>query len=149
METENEPITPGQIFTSLQKDGKPQAMAWVKGGPGAPYLNGLVKFYETPYGGVLTEAELFGLPDAGALSSIQLYHMDIRENENCSGKIYFLPPLLSRQGYAWLSFYDRRFAIPDITGKILILRRESDEFSFLPSEEKGGRIGSGMIRLTE
>ena len=36
-------------------------LAWVTGGTMAPMLSGLVKFYHTPYGGTLIEAELFGL----------------------------------------------------------------------------------------
>ena len=56
-------MTPGEVFAEILEDNEPLAMAWVTGGTAAPALSGLVKFYETPYGGTLIEAELFGLPD--------------------------------------------------------------------------------------
>lgn len=58
----NRQSTPGEVFSELLEDGEPQALAWVTGGAAVPTLSGLVKFYNTPYGGTLVEAELFGLP---------------------------------------------------------------------------------------
>ena len=52
--------TPRIPFIQILENDRPQAMAWVTGGSQAPQLSGLVKFYDTPYGGVLIEAELFG-----------------------------------------------------------------------------------------
>ena len=49
---------PGEIFAELLEDGQPQALAWVTGSAALPTLSGLVKFYNTPYGGTLVEAEL-------------------------------------------------------------------------------------------
>lgn len=155
-----EPITPGRLFSDLLNDNKPQAMAWVTGGPAAPYLSGLVKFYETPYGGVLTEAEVFGLPDQAEPGSSNLYGMHILKDGSCSGakhccaggmassrRFQALPPLLSGQGYGWASFYDKRFTIPDILGRSVIISQNSDGSAAPLPGENSGRIGCGIIRL--
>lgn len=142
---EKEPVTPGRIFSDLLEDNEPQAMAWVKGGSGAPYLSGLVKFYEAPYGGVLIEAELFGLPNTGGAGSSELYDMnidtDIRGNES-------IPPLLSSQGYAWISFYGKHLTIPDILGGTVAVSRRADNPAGQSSGKKEEPVGSGVIRLT-
>lgn len=65
--------TPADIFVEILDDNEPLALAWVTGGTKAPYLSGLVKFFETPYGGTLIEAELFGLPDRMEAGSSDFY----------------------------------------------------------------------------
>ena len=69
--------TPADLFAEILEDNEPMAMAWVTGGPRAPGLSGLVKFYETPYGGTLIEAELFGLPDRYQTGASEFYGMHI------------------------------------------------------------------------
>ncbi len=79
-------ITPRLNFIYLLQNNRPRAIAWVRGnmhphrpsgfkGPGTmpspaqtspSSISGLVKFYDTNYGGVLVEAEIFGLPDLSA-----------------------------------------------------------------------------------
>ena len=81
----HEPITPGRVFSGLLEENGPQAAAWIRGGTGAPYLSGLVKFYETFYGGVLIEAELFGLPDEETAGSAGFYAMHIHTSGSCAG----------------------------------------------------------------
>ena len=46
-------ITPGMIFTDTLRNGKPEALAWIRGNAQNPQLSGVVKFYTTPYSGVL------------------------------------------------------------------------------------------------
>ncbi len=165
-----QPITPGRIFSDLLEENEPQAMAWVQGGPDAPYLSGLVKFYETFYGGVLIEAELFGLPDAGMESATSFYGIHIHENGDCSdpqagypatgnhynpgrtahpGHAGDLPPVLSYQGYAWSSFYDKRLTLPEIIGKSVVIHQMRDDFTSQPSGDSGAKIGCGVIRRTD
>ena len=67
-------ITPRMAFTNLLAENRPQAMAWVTGNSKAPQLSGLVKFYHTPYGGVLVEAEFFG----GVLGLLRHAHPPVR-----------------------------------------------------------------------
>lgn len=65
----NQSVTPADIFADLLRFRAPAAIAWVRGGSAAPNLSGLVKFYQTPYGGVLVEAEIFNLPNKQAPGS--------------------------------------------------------------------------------
>lgn len=159
--------TPRDIFSELLEDNEPQAMAWVTGSSFAPSLSGLVKFYETPYGGVLIEAEFFGLPNVALPGSTAFYAMHIHQAGNCSGNFQYtgdhynpsnmlhpnhagdLLPLFSNQGYAWLSFYDKRFTIPEIIGRSVIIHQNPDDFTSQPSGNSGEKIGCGVIRIAD
>ena len=77
-------VTPALVFSQLLKNNQPQAAAWVTGNTSAPQLSGLVKFYDTPYGGILIESELFGLPNIQTSGSSDFYAMHIHENGDCS-----------------------------------------------------------------
>lgn len=157
-------ITPGDVFADLLRFRKPEAIAWVKGGTAYPRLSGLVKFYSTPYGGVLMEAELFNLPNHGITGSTNYYAMHIHEHGDCSGDFskvggHYNPtatehpyhrgdllPLLGNEGYAWLSYYDKRFSIQEVTGRPVIIHLEPDDFTTQPSGNSGMMIGCGVIR---
>ena len=49
-----------------------------------PSLRGMVYFYQVPSGGLLIEAEVFGLPDRGSLDAPAFYAFHIHENGDCS-----------------------------------------------------------------
>ena len=160
-------VTPRLTFSELLRRNQPQAAAWVTGSPDAPQLSGLVKFYDTPYGGVLIEAELFGLPNIRSAGSSDFYAMHIHEHGDCSqhfmktGPHYNpsgqphpmhagdLLPLLANQGYAWESFYDKRFRVADILNRSVIIHQHRDDFTSQPSGDSGIMIGCGVIRQTE
>ena len=55
-------------------------------------------------------------------------------------------PLLGNQGYAWTSFYDKRFAIDDIIGKSVVIHSRRDDFTTQPAGDSGEKIGCGVIR---
>lgn len=163
----NKAITPRMTFSDLLEDNEPAALAWVTGDNAAPRLSGLVKFYNTPYGGVLIEAEIFGLPDIGIPGSSDFYAMHIHENGDCSagftrtGDHYNpsgsphpshagdMPPLLANQGYAWLAFYDKRFSVKDIIGRSVVIHSRRDDFTSQPSGDAGAKIGCGVIEPAE
>ena len=156
--------TPRLPFVQLLENNAPQAMAWVTGGSAAPQLSGLVKFYDTPYGGVLVEAEVFGLPNISTPGATDFYALHIHENGDCSqdftrtGEHYGpgtephpdhagdLLPLMGNQGYAWSAFYDKRFRISDIMGRSVVIHAKRDDFSSQPSGDAGAKIGCGVIR---
>ena len=73
----NQSVTPADIFADLLRFRAPAAIAWVRGGDAAPNLSGLVKFYQTPYSGVLVEAEIFNLPNKQEPGSTDFYAMHI------------------------------------------------------------------------
>lgn len=151
----NQSVTPADIFADLLRFRAPAAIAWVRGGSAAPNLSGLVKFYQTPYGGVLVEAEIFNLPNKQAPGSTDFYAMHIHQNGDCSddfaktgdhynpsGKPHpdhagDLLPLLGNEGYAWLSFYDKRFSTDDIIGRSVVIHSHADDFTSQPAGNSG------------
>ena len=155
--------TPRLAFVQLLEDNRPQAMAWVQGQEAAPQVSGLVKFYDTPYGGTLVEAEVFGLPNIAVLGSSGFYALHIHEKGDCSrnftqtGEHYNplnnphpyhagdLLPLFSNQGYAWMSFYDKRFQVKDIIGRSVVIHNDRDDFTSQPSGNSGAKIACGVI----
>ena len=157
-------MTPGMIFTDTLRNKRPEAMAWIRGNAQNPQLSGIVKFYETPYAGVLIEAEIFGLPNITTQFSSDFYAMHIHEKGDCTmpfdktGEHYNptkeahpdhagdMLPLMGNQGYAWLSFYDKRFTIPEIMGRSVIINKMPDDFKTQPSGDAGEKIGCGVIR---
>lgn len=158
-------ITPRVTFIQLLENNTPQAIAWVTGSPEYPQISGLAKFYDTPYGGTLIESEFFGLPNISVQNSTTYYAMHIHEFGNCSdsfqhiGEHYNpsaqphpfhagdLLPLLSNQGYAWSSFYDKRFQVKDIIGRSVVIHAQADDFTSQPAGNSGIKIGCGVIRV--
>lgn len=160
-------FTPRLTFVNILEKNRPRAVAWVKGNSTHSQLSGLVKFYDTPYGGVLVEAEIFGLPNVTEQGSSDFYAMHIHENGDCSGSFeksgsHYNPtdhphpehegdmiPLLGNQGYAWVSFYDKRFDIDDIIGRSVIIHSRRDDFTTQPAGDSGDKIGCGVIRVED
>lgn len=157
-------VTPRLTFIPLLEQDYIRALAWVTGNSSYPKLSGLVKFYETPYNGVLVEAEVFGLPDTISKNSSNFYGFHIHEYGDCTlpfdkaGGHYNptnqphpqhsgdLVPLLGNQGYAWCAFFDRRYTVDEIIGKSVIIHRNPDDFTTQPSGNSGEMIGCGVIR---
>lgn len=160
----NYQTTPRIAFTDLLLRDHPDAAAWLKGNTRNSALSGMVKFYHTTYGGVLVEAQIFGLPNVEAVGSSNFYAMHIHEFGDCSddfahtGTHYNpqdtthpnhagdMPPLLGNQGYAYSVFYDKRFTIPEIIGRAVIIHEMPDDFTTQPAGNAGEKIGCGEIR---
>ena len=77
-------LTPGMAFTGLLLQNHPDAIAWITGDGPDSTLNGSVKFYSTTYGGILVEAQIFGLPGIDTPGSSNFYAMHIHESGDCS-----------------------------------------------------------------
>ena len=56
-------LTPYDIFISILSKNKPAAEAMIQGNSNYPNIFGMIHFYDTPFGGVLVSAEIYGLPD--------------------------------------------------------------------------------------
>ena len=69
-------MTSESIFADLLINDNPQAIAWISGSETTPELNGRVKFFNTPFGGVLVEAQVFGLPSQTLLPMINNSNID-------------------------------------------------------------------------
>ena len=159
-------ITPGMNFKHILTNQTPQAMAWVTGGTDFPDISGMVRFYSTPYGGILVEAEFFNLPNVNIPGSSDFYGFHIHEFGDCSQNFantgeHFnprhlphpyhagdFPPLFGNQGYAWMAFYDKRFFIEDIMGKSVVVHRMVDNFTTQPSGNSGEKIACGVIKTS-
>lgn len=157
-------ITPAQHFVWMMQNIQPTATAWIIGSRDYPNLSGLVKFYNTDYEGILITAEVFGLPNVSLPGSTDFYAMHIHEFGDCAlpfnrtGSHYTrdnelhpnhtgdLLPLLGNQGYAWCAFYDKRFDIPEIIGRSVVIHSMSDDFHTQPAGNSGEKIGCGVIR---
>lgn len=157
--------TPADNFLYLLNQGQPNAIAWIQGNTSQPQVAGSVKFYETPYGGILIEAEIFGLPNINVQGSSDFYGFHIHESGNCqrpfnqTGNHYNptnmphpqhagdMPPLMGNQGYAYQVFYDKRFRLDEIVGRSVVIHQMADDFHTQPSGNSGDKIGCGTIRF--
>ncbi|MBQ7796890.1 MAG: superoxide dismutase family protein [Lachnospiraceae bacterium] len=162
----NSQMTPGSTFQYILSNQMPSAVAWVRGGTAHPAISGLVKFYQTPYQGILVEAEIFNLPGVNQQGSTGFFAMHIHQNGNCANNFANvgphmgapgsmhpfhsgdLIPLLANQGYAWTAFYDKRFTIRDILGRSVIIHMNPDDFRTQPSGNSGSMIACGEIRTS-
>lgn len=156
-------ISPESAFTEILSLNKEHAAANIVGNDEQPQLNGTVKFFQTPYDGVLIQAEIFGLPDTSKDSTSNFYAMHIHETGNCTppfdktGEHYNpknkphpshagdLVPLLSNRGYAYGVFFDSRFSIDEVIGRSVIIHYNPDDFTTQPSGNSGTKIGCGVI----
>ncbi len=159
--------TPAISFLQILRQGQPDAAAWIQGSASWPQTAGSVKFYKTPYEGVLVEAQIFGLPNIQTPGSTDFYGMHIHEYGDCTrpfsragdhynpGQLAHpqhagdLPPLLGNQGYAYLVFYDKRFRLEEIIGRSVIIHSMPDDFRTQPAGDSGERIGCGVIRSAD
>lgn len=150
-------------FMNLMHNNSPQALARVYGSHRYPDLKGTVRFYQTPYEGILITAEFYHLPSESCGSS-SFYGFHIHENGDCSddfantGSHYNplhqphpehagdLPPLLSSNGYAFMTVYAEQLTIPQIIGKSVIVHEQPDDFTTQPSGNSGNKIACGVIR---
>lgn len=156
--------TPADLFHDILIRNTPDAVAWIRGNEDNPRLSGAAKFFQTPYGGILVEAELFGLPNISIPDSGNFYGMHIHEYGDCelpfdkTGEHYSktpqmhpmhtgdMVPIMGNQGYAWLSFYNKRFQLPEILGRSVVIHAMPDDFMTQPSGNSGAKIGCGIIR---
>lgn len=156
-------LTPEATFTGLLLQNHPDAIAWITGDTPDSTLNGSVKFYNNAYSGILVKAQIFGLPNIDVPGATNFYAMHIHESGDCSDHfnhtgVHYnpgntahpdhagdMPPLLGNQGYAFSVFYDKRFTLPDIIGRSVIIHEKPDDFTSQPAGNAGNKIGCGRI----
>lgn len=151
-------MLPESIFIRLLSSGKPDAIAYIEGSASAPGLWGQIKFYDSPFDGVLIEAQLFQLPAEDAF-----FAMHIHESGDCTppfdhtGNHYNptnvihplhagdLTPILSNQGFAYSVMFTQRFTLDEILNRSVIIHSNPDNFTSQPSGNPGAKIGCGTI----
>ena len=146
--------------------GVPDAVAAIHGGAEYPGINGNVKFYQTARG-VLTVAEIFGLPSPTEKCGNDIFAFHIHSGATCTGNAedefadagthynpegcthpYHagdMPPLFSAGGTAFLAFLSNRFSADEIIGKTVIIHDKPDDFTSQPSGNAGKKIACGEI----
>ncbi len=152
-----------EIFMDTLSENRPDAIALIKGNHDNPMLQGMVKFFKTPVGGIMIETQVMGLPNAFQLYSSRFYGFHIHEKGNCrnnfanTGNHYNpknlphpdhagdLPPLMSSQGFAYSIFYTERFTIDEVIGRSIVVHSNADDFTTQPSGNAGTKIGCGVI----
>lgn len=139
---------------------RPNAVAFIKGGPEAPSLMGSVKFYQRK-GGVLVVANMTGLPE----STSGFFALHIHEGNSCTGEGFAdtkghynpknrphpehagdLPPLLSASNDAYMSVFTNRFSVAEIIGRTVVIHSGPDDFRTQPAGDSGMKIACGVIR---
>ena len=140
---------------------RPDAVALISGGTDAPRLNGMVKFYQKGRD-VLVVADILGLPRN---NSAGFFGLHIHEGRACTGAAFAdtkghydtagaphpahagdLPPLLSREGRAWLAVLTDRFQVSDIIGRTVVIHSGPDDFRTQPAGNAGTKIACGIIK---
>lgn len=146
-----------ELFRYLSNQ-KPYAVAKVLGGADFPAISGTVEFYALQ-NGVLVVTDVSNLPKTA--TNIFAFHIhngtSCNDNFENSGTHYNptnqehpnhagdMPPLFSVNGYAWSAFFDGRFNINDIIGKVVIIHDNPDDFTTQPSGNSGNKIACGVI----
>lgn len=138
---------------------QPAAMAEVRGGSEFPKLVGWVKFYPRR-DGTLIVAEITGLPQ----TETGIYGFHIHEGTSCGGEAFSLteghynptnkthpnhagdlPPLLGRDGNAYLAVRTNRFRVSDVIGRTVVIHHDPDDFHTQPAGDSGMKIACGII----
>lgn len=144
----------------------PQALAMMEGNAAYPQMEGMVRFYQTKQG-VLVSAEIAGLPMSDAHCSHSIFGFHIHSGNHCKGDEHDpfseamshynpadcehpfhagdLPPLFGNCGYAFHVFLTNRFLLSEIMGKTLIIYGKPDDFTTQPSGNAGEKIACGKI----
>ncbi len=137
------------------------ASAHIVGGKEAPKLRGSAIFTQKN-GYVLAEFHVVGLPSGNPSGFFALH---IHEGGSCGGENFSetgshynpggvphpnhagdLPPLLYRDGKAWLAVETDRFQVKDIIGKTVVIHSGPDDFHTQPAGNAGTKIACGVIR---
>lgn len=150
------------IFLQIISQNLPDAMARVSGNHLFPHLNGIVKFYKTPFNGLIMEAEFAGLPNSSA-NAPDFLGFHIHQLGDCSDDFkntgeHFnpkntshpshsgdLPPLLNNDGYSFTLFYDDFLTIEQVVGRSIVIHSNRDDFTTQPSGDSGTKIACGII----
>ena len=145
----------------------PNAAAIITGSRNYSGLGGIVRFYQTKEG-VLISAEIAGLPDSQGECSSPVFGFHIHSGEECSGNAadpfadtlnhydilgcphpYHsgdLPPLFGVNGYAFSSFLTNRFTLNEVIDKTVVIHSMPDDFTTQPSGNSGKKIACGEIK---
>ncbi len=146
---------------------KPHAEAIVRGNGDYEDIFGIVKFYQTNCG-VLVSAEVTGLPFVPLVCDHFVFGFHLHEGRECMGNeedvfagamMHYnpekcphprhagdFPPLFGNQDYAYLVFLTDRFGVEEIVGRTVIIHASPDDFRTQPSGSSGEKMACGVVR---
>ncbi len=146
---------------------KPEAAALIKGSDAYPDINGVVYFYQTK-DGVLITAKINGLPHDIEKCESKVFGFHIHGGESCTGTEASpfentgshynkfmcehphhsgdMPPLFENNGMAYMSFLTNRISVADVIGKTVVIHSQPDDFVSQPAGNSGIKIACGKIK---
>ncbi|OEF97626.1 superoxide dismutase family protein [Desulfuribacillus alkaliarsenatis] len=151
------------------------AVAYLKGGPLAPDLRGIVYLMSVP-GGTEVFVEVEGLPQYQPATNdenpIGPHGFHIHEVGSCevgdpedpfqaAGQHWAprgqphgnhagdFPVLFSNDGYARMSFFTNKFDVAEAIGKSIIIHKNPDDYRSQPAGDAGKRLACGLIQWLE
>lgn len=147
------------------------AVAYIRGGPLAPSIRGVVKFKNVP-GGTEVCIEIDGLPAyrpaTAGKNPIGPHGFHLHEFGRCEtgdpanpfqaagghwnpdnqphgNHAGDFPVLFSNGGYAWMCFFTDRFKVAQIIGRAVIIHQNPDDYRTQPAGDAGKRLACGAI----
>lgn len=144
----------------------PDAYARMNGSPKYDSIKGTVYLYGT-YGGTVLIAEIYGIPEDLEKMTGGFFGFHIHEGGSCTGNATDpfadtgahynpenvehprhagdLPPLMTKDGIAWMAVYTGRIYPEDVVGKTVVVHGMPDDFKTQPSGNSGEKIACGEI----
>jgi Cu-Zn family superoxide dismutase len=132
-------------------------------------VKGLIKFYQTSYG-VVVSSQIRGLPKEKGNCTSPIFAFHIHEGDECTGnatdpfanvRMHYnpykcphpyhagdLPPLFGANGHSYSVFLIDRFNINDVIGRTVVIHASLDDFSSQPAGNAGEKIACGRILPT-
>lgn len=146
---------------------RPDASAVIKGSSEYPGISGIVDFYRSDKGTVVS-VSIKGLPHLKRPCTSRIFGFHIHEGGACEGDkndpfakamAHFdkgdcdhpyhsgdLPPLPGAGEYGIMSFLTDRFSVDDIIGRTVIIHEKPDDLITQPSGNAGKKIACGVIK---
>ncbi len=148
------------------------AVAYIRGGPLAPCISGIVWFEEVKHGTLVT-VKVCGLPPfqpaQGDQAPIGPLGFHLHVNGTCqigdpsdpfqaAGGHYNpynqphgnhagdFPVLFSNDGFAYMQFFTNKFSVADAIGRTVIIHQNPDDYRSQPSGNSGLRLACGVVR---
>ncbi|MFP4017183.1 MAG: superoxide dismutase family protein [Halanaerobiales bacterium] len=145
--------------------------AYIYGGPLAPYIRGVVNFYNVPDGTEVC-ADISGLPPYQRNPDgepIGPHGFHIHQNGSCEvgdpdnpfmaagghwapdnqphgNHAGDFPVLFSNKGRAIMCFFTNRFKPRDVIGRSIIIHQNPDDYRSQPAGNAGKRLACGVIK---
>lgn len=149
-----------------------EAIAYIKGGPLAPGIKGVVTFRDVS-GGTEVSVNVTGLPQykpaQGNIAPVGPHGFHLHECGSCAvgnpedpftkagghwnpnnqphgNHAGDFPVLFSNSGRASMSFFTNKFKPADVIGKAVIIHENPDDYRTQPAGAAGRRLACGVIK---